>query len=349
MIDIELGIMRHNPNNFQKSKELIDWAMNHGVNHFESCWFYCNFKCEEFLYSLLKDYNRSDYYICGKMPIHGIVARENFKEVFSTQLERVPGNYFDTYLLQALDERAMIDLFENNIISFFLEEKKKKTIHRFGLSIQCKPETFKKLLDLKCWDVVQMPLNYYDWFLCRYDENYKLACDYGIPIIAQAPVKGGLLTKDFKQDSFKNYNRTLIEGAYDFLSSLDNIEMILCGNSSLETFKQSFNSLSTYASSIPLEYYENIINNYKQRIKISCLECGRCSQACPKGLPVSAYISLYNLALNNKIYFNALDILKQAPDEPNHLCNNCRECVQVCPLNNDIPQLFYSNIFELRT
>ena len=216
-MNIELGIMRHDTNNPQKSQELIDWGMARGVNHFESCWFYCNHQCEEFLYSLLTKYNRSDYYICGKMPIHGVVAYQDFKEVFKIQLERVPGHYFDTYLLQALDERAVIDISENNIISYFLKEKEKGTIKRFGLSIQCTPETFKKYLDLKCWDVVQMPINYYDWYLCRYDENYKLACEYGLPIIAQAPVKGGLLVKDLPANSFKDYNRTLVDGACYFV------------------------------------------------------------------------------------------------------------------------------------
>lgn len=346
---LELGIMRHDINNPQKSQELIDWAMLNGINHFESCWFYMDYKCEEFLYDKLKQYPRNSYYICGKMPIHGIVQYQNFEEIFKTQLERVPGNYFDTYLLQALDERAILDLYENKIIKYFLKKKKENKIHRFGLSIQCRPETFKKLLELKCWDVVQMPLNYFDYYLCRYDENYKLALEYNLPIIAQAPVKGGLLINPNYINESLFSNNSLVEVAFNFINNLPGIEMILCGNSSLDTFKNTVQAFEKKAN-INSENYLQAINNYKQNNKISCLECGRCTLSCPQHLPISAYIQLYNLALYDKKYFNAFDILKNSPDEPNHLCTpNCNKCVHNCPIGNNIPLLFHKQIFELRT
>ena len=135
MINLELGIMRHNANNPEASQKLIDWAMSNNINHFESCWFYMDFQCENFLYSKLTKYDRSKYYICGKMPIHGIVDRMDFKEVYKEQLRRVPGHYFDTYLLQAVDARAAYPICENKMLDFFLSEKKKGNIKRFGISI----------------------------------------------------------------------------------------------------------------------------------------------------------------------------------------------------------------------
>lgn len=351
MPNLEMGIMRFNKQEVKKNQELIDWAMSHGVNHFESCWFYLNYDCEKVLYSLLEKYNRTDYYICGKMPIHGIVYYQDFKEIFKTQIERVPGHYFDTYLLQALDERAILDLRENNIIEYFLKKKKEGIIKRFGLSIQCRPDVFKMLLDLKCWDVVQMPINYYDWYLCRYDENYRLACEYGLPIIAQAPVKGGLLTKEekFSSEFFSSYNRNNLESAYDFIQNLPNIELILTGNSKLETFEKAYNAFSSYKKPNSLENFKLAIKNYKEKSKINCLECGRCDLVCNQHLPISAYIKLYNLALNDKNYFNALDIIKISTNEPSHRCNSCKECIRECPLGVDIPNLFYTTIWELRT
>lgn len=347
---LELGIMRHDINNPQKGQQLIDWAMTHGINHFESCWFYMNYQCEEYLYNKLQKYERNDYYICGKMPIHGIVAYQDFKEVFKTQLERVPSHYFDTYLLQAIDERAIYDIYQNDIINYFLQEKEKGTIKRFGLSIQCRPELFKKLLELKCWDVVQMPINYFDFYLCRYDENYNLAREYNIPIIAQAPVKGGLLVSPQKINSTHfPEGLSLIRAAFNFVRSLDGIEMILCGNSSVETLEHTYKVCNEKQLPISELYYKNAINEYRQLHTIQCIECGKCSLVCPNRLPVSAYVQLYNLALYDKTYFNAFDILKSAPDEPGHLCNNCHACELECPLSNDIPALLHSEIFELRT
>ena len=352
MIPIELGFMRHNIQNPKQGQELIDWAISHGVNHFEHCSFYLDWNCENYMYSLLKNYKREDYFICGKLPVYNVVTYRDFKELFEEQLKKVPGNYFDTYILQALDERSFLDILDQNIIDFFLKEKEKGTINRFGLSIQCLPEVFEKYLKLNCWDIVQMPINYYDWFLCRYNENYQLARKYNIPIIAQAPVKGGLLLKDenIPENSFIKYSRSNLEATYDFVSQLEGIELILCGNSRLESFKTTYDALKT-PKKILLEDYQEVINTYINNIaKIECINCNRCVRVCPEKIPISGLFKLYNLALKNKTYFNAFDIMKSSfSGEISSHCTHCMNCVNVCPFNNDIPKILRSKIFELRT
>ena len=274
--------MRHNSFNKEESQRLIDWAMANGVNHFEACWFYMNGECEPYLYSLLDNYKREDYEICGKLPIHNVLDHMTHQQVFEEQLRRVPGHYFDTYILQALDDIVFYDIQQKKIVDYFLEQKKKGTIKRFGLSIQCLPSTFKKYLEWKCWDVVQMPINYYDWFLCRYDECYKLACDYGLPIIAQAPVKGGLLVKpnNIKPDMF---DVSLTESAMSFVKNLDNIEMIYIGkilqnsekasgtlniiqNVGEKSFiRDSYDAISGSRSLYPLQNGKYITDNLRER------------------------------------------------------------------------------------
>lgn len=345
MIPLELGFMRHDINS-NEGQKLVNWAMEHGVNHFEACYFYLNNHCEPYLYSLLEKYPRESYYICGKLPIHGILNNKTHQQVFEEQLSRVPGGYFDTYILQCLDKTVMLDIKEKHIVEFFLQQKKEGKIKRFGLSIQCTPNTFRSYLDWKCWDVVQMPINYYDWFLCRYDENYKLACEYGLPIIAQAPVKGGLLVNSH---NFQDLNYPLIDLAYSFVSSLDNVEMILCGNSTLDTFKQTYNACNN-AKNYDLEIYKNIINDYVSSHYINCIRCGRCDKVCSQHLPLSAIFSLYNLGLTNKSYFNALDMIKSGVGgEPCNICDHCNRCIQNCPLQLNIPDILYKKVFELRT
>lgn len=350
MAVLELGIMRHNAKNPQKGQELIDWAMEHGVNHFEACWFYMNYECEPYLYSLLKRYNREDYFICGKMPIHNVLKNITPQELFTTQIERVPGHYFDTYLLQAADERVFLDIEQMKLIQYLQEQKEKGLIKRLGLSIQCLPGTFKKYLEMYKWDVVQMPINYYDWYLCRYDENYHLACDYNIPIIAQAPVKGGLLVKTsyFSETAYEQYGASLSDAAYSFVTSLPNIEMVLCGNSSLSTFSESYRSFNKTCI-IPPDAYQAALDLYIKNASIPCIRCGRCNNVCSQHIPISSLFTLYNLGLHNKSYFNSLDILKSGLGEPSHVCKHCGACLSECPQHLNIPSLFTTHIFELRT
>ena len=41
---IGLGFMRHE--NQKNPQKFFDFAMSHGINYFETCWFYLNFQCE---------------------------------------------------------------------------------------------------------------------------------------------------------------------------------------------------------------------------------------------------------------------------------------------------------------
>jgi len=351
MIPIELGFMRHDLNHPEQGQKLIDWAMAHGVNHFEHCSFYLNWHCEEHMYSLLSKYPRESYYICGKLPVYNVISYRDFKKLFQEQLNKVPGHYFDTYILQAVDDRSSLDIYEQDVIPFFLNEKKKGTIKRFGISIQCLPEVFEKYLNLKCWDVCQMPINYYDWFLCRYDENYALARKYNVPIIAQAPVKGGLLLKDsnIKEGSFAEFGRSNLEATYDFVTQLEGIELILCGNSRLETFEPTYNAITNKVP-IPMERFKEAIDKYVDNAYIPCVTCTRCDKVCKERIPISGLFKLYNLALKDKTYFNAYDIIKGSlPNSPGNYCTNCGKCNEVCPMHLNIPNEFRHKIFELRT
>ena len=351
MIPIELGFMRHDIENIQQGQELVDWAMDHNVNHFEQCSFYLNWQCEDYLYSLLKKYQRKDYSIIGKMPIYNVIQHRDLKALFFEQLEKVPEHYFDIYLLQAVDEKTFFDIHNEQLIPFLLEQKEQGKIRRLGISIQCLPEIFQKYLDICNWDIVQMPINYYDWYLCRYNENYDLAIKYGIPIIAQAPLKGKFLIQNhcIPANSFNEYNRTNLQAAYDFVTNLQGIEMILCGNSKLKTFKETYEIISQ-PFYIPGDKYEKVISDYiKYKAPIQCLYCIRCTKACPKKLPLTSLFKLYNLALTNKEYFNAFTYLKDSlPVSLNEYCNKCGKCINVCPLDNNIPFLLNNKITRLR-
>lgn len=328
-MNLMLGFMRHT--NLWQSQQIVDFAIENGINNFEVCPFYLNGNCEDYVYSLLYKYSRNSYYIEGKMPIRNFINYNNYQDIFFQSLEKVPGNYFDIYLLQAVNKHCIYQLYSQNIIQFFLKQKELGTIKKFGLSIQCDNQTFENLLKLNCWDIIQMPLNIYDYYLCGYDKNYELACEYNVPIIAQAPFKGGML-KDYDFEALK------------FVQSLSNIEQILIGSSHVDTIKKICYNYNK--ENIKKIEYLNILNNYIQ--PISCLSCQLCTMACHKNIPISWIFDSYNKSLKNKIIFNTFASFKQNYGEPSQYCDNCGKCEEVCPLNLQIINLLNTSIFELR-
>ena len=192
-----------------------------------------------------------------------------------------------------------------------------------------------------------MPLNFYDWHCCRGNELYDLAIKYNIPIIAQAPMKGGLLTRLGCGSS---------KFAIDFIRSLDNIEYILTGTSNLVTYKDVLKCLTD-----PIEYTDSEewlvkLQTYLTSTKINCIQCSRCYDVCEHDVPVMTLFSLYNkcIDLNSSkriCYFNSLDLLKSnlyGQLELNR-CQECKKCNTVCPVGLDIVKILWNDVWEIRT
>ena len=182
-----------------------------------------------------------------------------------------------------------------------------------------------------------MPLNFYDWHCCRGNELYDLAKKYNMPIIAQAPMKGGLLTK---------LGCGSTKFAIDFLRELDGIEYILTGASTLTTYKDTLKCLTDPIEHVNTEEWLAKLQTYLNSTKINCIQCSRCYDICEHNIPVMALFNLYNkcIDLNSHeriYYFNSLDMLKSNlyGQLDFNRCKKCNRCSSVCPTGLDIAKI----------
>ena len=345
-----LGFMRYDLR--KDNQPLVDFALDHGINYFETCYFYLDHQCENFVYNLLNRYSRYDYEICGKLSLNEAFYPEvDYKLMYESQLKKVPKNYFDYYILQTLRPSSIHQVFNIDIYEFFQKEKEKGNIKNFGFSEQCDPTILKPFLQTYQWDIAQMPLNYFDWFLCQSNKNYDLIKQRNIPIIAQAPYKGGLLMKHMPAKTseifLQKYNKTKEQVALDFVID-QNPDIILTGCSTLENLKKTYNNFINH-SSLCGDYggIHEALKLYQQENLIPCIMCEKCTFACPQHINIPLFFSAYNKALLNNNNFEEYSLLKYFLPEPIHLCTYCNECIAKCPVNIDIPSHF-EQVFELR-
>lgn len=349
-----LGIMRHGDNQ-DYTRKLIDFALKNEINYFEACDFYLNKQCELRLGDALKKYPRDSYILCDKLPLNSVPTIQNLDEFFNNQLLKTNVDYFDVYLIQALDQNNFEILEKYDVLSFLIAQKEKGKIKNLGFSFHGNIEVLQKLLKLYKWDLIQLQLNYYDWILGEAKDLYFLIKEYNIPISVMGPTKGGLLINNLPQ---KSYDRMIADNinpiylCYSFLTTLDNVKIVLSGGEKIEMIQDNLNYFNNHSHKLSQREWEHIkknIQDYQEESLIQCTKCNYCADKCPVKLPISKIFEEYNNFIQNKD-LNSREFLYNAIHGPNSIqkCRRCNNCVNNCPQHLKIPEIFNKQIFPVR-
>ena len=173
---------------------LIDIAMKSGVNYYDTAYFYHGGDSEAFAREALSRYPRESFCLATKLP--GSYMRDEGKhteEIFNGQLEKCGVDYFDFYLLHAVNRDIMKTFEADKSYEYLTEQKKLGKIRYLGFSYHGDLEFFEELVDKYKWDFVQLQINYYDWEAQNAKTYYKILEDRNIPCIVMEPVRGGSL------------------------------------------------------------------------------------------------------------------------------------------------------------
>lgn len=334
----------------EKDKEMIKFCFEHNINYFESCYFYLDGKCDEIVYELLKEYDRNKYYLANKMPINNFIDKNISPTfIFQDQLNKFHTNYFDYYLIQAIDKRNLKTIIDKKIIEFLDYKKKIGKIKFLGFSFHDNPIVLEEVLKLYDWDFVQIQLNYLDYFNGIAKELVEILEKNNLPFIVMCATKGGLLESNspiFREE----WNKKILhktETALSFLKDISpNCKVILRDLTELESLNLHYQVLmQNFNEKTNIKILEEFSNYYRNTEIINCTSCKYCETVCPQKLPISYLFNIYNEVLLNK---SILD--KQNYNVKTYLnkCLGCQKCSNICPQHLYIPQLFANKLFNLR-
>lgn len=334
-----------------QSLEMVDFAYSHGINYFDTAWFYHDGESEKFLGKALKKYERKTFYLATKMPVSLVTSQNDVESFFEQQLKKLDTDYFDFYLLHAINSKRYQTVKEFKIIEFLEAKKREGKIKHLGFSFHGEYEEFKEILNDYSFDFVQIQLNYMDIEFQQGLKGYKLLEERNIPVIIMEPLKGGLLANlPIEAKRIINLNqqeKSDASYALRYAASFKNVLTVLSGMSTLEQLKEN---VQTFSQFIPFSKKENErIQEVKKviegRIKVNCTDCKYC-MPCPYGVNIPLNFKVYNqyFMYNNIEGFKNTNEIK----EEMHLshCKKCKICEAKCPQHIQISYEFEKIVQE---
>lgn len=353
----------------EQINKLCKFALDHGVNYYDTSPAYCQGRSEASLGIALKasGYNRSKYFIATKLS-NFAPQQQTYEEgvkMFENSLNYLQTDYVDYLLLHALggggEETFNQRYINNGMLDYLMEQREKGVIRQLGFSYHGDMEFYDWLLNLHDkyhWDFVQIQVNYVDWHHSNGEHLYAELERRHIPAIVMEPLLGGRLSKvpdhvvaHLKQREPEN---SVASWAFRYCGSKPNILTVLSGMTYMEHLEDNIRSFAPLnpLTNEEIEWLEGetatLITSYPT---VPCNDCKYC-MPCPFGIDIPGIFNHYNKCVNQgnvpesrqaenykkarnaylKSYNKAIPTLRQADH-----CIDCQTCNPHCPQNIDIP------------
>ncbi len=322
--------------------KMVAYAMEKGVNYYDTAWGYHEGQSELVMGKLLKPYPRKDFCLATKFPGYDLSNMDKVQPIFEEQLRKCQVEYFDFYLFHNVCEMNIDAYLDERygIYPYLMEQKKAGRIRHLGFSAHGSAEVMKRFLEAygKDMEFCQIQLNYLDWSFQDAKAKAELLKEYHIPVWVMEPLRGGRLAS-LPEEYAEALRRlrpqeTIPAWAFRFLQTIPEVTVTLSGMSNFEQLKEN---IDTFQEEKPLNEEElkallGIAGKMLEKKVLPCTACRYCTAHCPKGLDIPSLLSLYNEHLFTEGGFIAPMAMKALPEEKRpEACIGCRSCEAVCP------------------
>ncbi len=331
------------------ARAMFDYALEHGVNYFDTAWGYHGGTSELVTGRALARHPRESFNIASKFPGYDLNNMGKVEEIFAKQLEKCQVEYFDFYLVHNVCESnidAYLDDERYGTVSYLKKMRDEGRIRHLGFSCHGQMDVLERFLEAYGADMefCQLQLNYLDWTFQDAKEKMELAGRYDLPIWVMEPLRGGQLARltdeQFAPLKAMRPDETQVGWALRFLQSLPEVTTVLSGSSSLE---QMAENIALFEEERPLSAEETeallgVADDMVRSNVLPCTACRYCTSHCPVGLDIPMLLALYNEHKFTNGGFIAPMMLGTLPeDERPAACIGCGTCSSVCPQQIDIP------------
>ncbi len=355
----------------------VDYALEHGVNYFDTSPAYCKGFSEHAMGVALSRYPRDSYFIATKLSNFSpdTWSRERSEAMYRNSMKELQTDYLDYMLLHGIGMGGM-DAFngryvDNGMLEFLKREREAGRIRNLGFSYHGDVEVFDHLLSLHDkeethWDFAQIQMNYIDWHHAKEVNPRNTDAEYlyneldkrGIPVVIMEPLLGGRLAQvnAHLQAKYKQLrpDDSIAAWAFRFAGTPGRVLTVLSGMTYMEHLKDNIHTYSPLVpcSAAELEMLEAAANEILHFPTVPCTDCKYC-MPCPYGLDIPAIFAHYNKCINDgnviedmqspeyrkarKAFLVGYDRTVPRLRQANH-CIACGQCKPHCPQGIDIPE-----------
>ena len=353
--------------------EMVDYALAHGVNYFDTSPAYLMGQSEKAAGDALSRHPRESYYIATKLSNFGDRSKDASIRMYHDSMEQLHTDYFDYYLLHAIGRggsKAFFDRYvENGMMDFLLAEKAAGRIRNLGFSFHGSQGEFDYFMELHDsgqyhWDFCQIEMNYVDWAHadgvrnCNANYLYSELEKRHIPIVIMEPLLGGRLAnvpaEIARQMKEREPDRSIASWAFRFCGTYPGVMCTLSGMTNMEPLRDNLQTFGHFKplTEEELDFLERMATQMKEYPLVNCTDCKYC-MPCPWGLDIPGTFQHYNKSITEGTYAQnkqqkhyhklknqyltsydkAVPSLRQADR-----CISCGECLPHCPQSIAIPR-----------
>jgi len=318
------GMMRL-PTDQEKVNELVDYALAHGVNYFDTAPMYLRGQSEVLTGNALSRHPREKYFVATKMSNQNqrLWDFDESRRLYEQSFQRLKVDYIDYYLLHSIGGNGMDTLkgrfLDNGVLDFLLKEREEGRIKHLGFSYHGNVAPFDYLLDHNDtyhWDFVQIQMNFLDWRHASLKSGRRVDADaeylygklekLGIQCVIMEPLRGGAFGRMAQEltDQLKAVrpNDSTARWAFRWVGSHTNVLTTLSGMNQMEHLKENIETFSPLEACTEAEntLMANIADQMAGFPTIPCTTCSYC-MPCPYGVDIPANFAYYNEAVNDHV------------------------------------------------
>ncbi len=315
---------------------MVDAFMQAGFNYFDTARPYLQGQSELAVKTCVaRRYPRESFILTNKLSNSCFETEEDIRPFFESQLEDCGVEYFDFYLMHAMNAKSHEKYQATHAYDVAQQLKAEGKIRHVGFSFHDTADVLDKILtDRPELEVVQLQLNYLDWEDPEVQSRacYEVCVKHNKPVIVMEPVRGGRLANVPEQVQTLMTNGSPASYAIRFAAGWENVMMVLSGMSNMEQMQDNLSYMTDFK---PLDEQEETVVAQacaliQAQRRIPCTACEYCVEGCPAGINIPEVFSCYNDKKREE--YKTLRAKASA-------CVACGACEKICPQHLEIREL----------